>query len=170
MRQIHLTTFICWASAHKKAHLIEKVHATAEQLVKRVSNKVACSNTGMPIVSAHSASNWRRAWVNDHWELGQNTEIIIIIIVVVVGSGIFFQPFFFLFCFSYFRWRLVCLLFSDVTDFGLFFFSFLWDFAFSLGASSLKVLVGWVLIAVHLHVGNVTFFGASGLINFNKSL
>jgi hypothetical protein len=49
---------------------------------------------------------------------------------------------------------------------------FFWggEFAFSLGASGLKVLVGWVLIAVHLHVGNMTFFGASGLINFNKSL
>ena len=91
----------------------------SEHTLKRMPIKVACTITGTSIVSVHLASNWRRAWVNDHWELGQNTEIIIIIIVVV-GSGIFFQPFF-LFCFSYFRWRLVCLLFSDVTDFGLFF-------------------------------------------------
>ena len=39
-----------------------------------------------------------------------------------------------------------------------------------LGAGGLKVLVGGVFISVHLHVGYMTFLGASCLINFDKSL
>jgi len=40
----------------------------------------------------------------------------------------------------------------------------------NLGAGSLEVLVSWIFISVHLHVGDVTFLRAGGLINLNETL
>ena len=64
---------------------------------------------------------------------------------------------------SFFHFQLGCCWFSI----WLVVFENIWWF---LGASGLKVFVGWVFISVHLHVGHMTFFGASCLIHFDKSL
>lgn len=86
----------CYKRERNKKHGIYVAHAILK----------ACAEYPMPFAPIKL----------DHWELGQNTEIIIIIIVgffSCCGSGSFFQPFFFYFSldgglFSFFFLLLGC--------------------------------------------------------------